>query len=271
MRDVEVCSAKLKELNKVFIVSVMGDFENFKDDEDGLVGDYLEVAQNAQRAGAPIIELNLSCPNLSDSNDPKDKRGVQDWSQKMRTNLTLRIVETVRERLPGSTKLLVKFGALDHDMLEERLKGIIGYVDGVSGINALQYPVEPRYYSSRAAAFVPNKGDEFERRTCAVSGEAIRRYALEFVRHTRTIADALGKPGLEILAMGGVASASDVIDLRKVGATAVQSVTSAFYRPSLARDIYRDLARFKELDPEAWAGLERRAEEERADQATHAR
>jgi dihydroorotate dehydrogenase len=258
MRDVALCSSRLRELNKIFIVNVMGDFEKFREDKAGLVKDYVEVAKNAERAGASIIEVNVSCPNLSDSNNPTDQRSVKDWSQKMETDLTLRIMEAVRGGLEKDTRLLVKFGALDRDMLEERLRGIIDYINGVSGINALQYPVDPRYFSTRAAAFIPNRGDQLERHTCAVSGEAIRRYAHDFVRHVRTIADELKRPDLEILAMGGVRSANDVIDLCAAGATAVQTVTRAFYHPSFALEVSRDLATYKELHPGEWEKLERK-------------
>src|SRR5206468_2823887 len=59
-KDVSKAVASLRS-GQVLIVSVMGTWEDFKGPE--LIKDFVNVARMAKGAGAPAIELNLSCPN----------------------------------------------------------------------------------------------------------------------------------------------------------------------------------------------------------------
>ncbi|MDX6453473.1 MAG: dihydropyrimidine dehydrogenase subunit PreA [Gaiellaceae bacterium] len=215
-------AAELLQSGQTLIVSVMGSSEP-TDPPDALVADFVAVARLALEAGAPAIELNLSCPNTLDlaiagaGVKPPLCESVED---------TLRVVEAVANELAGAVPLVAKLGYLARPKLEQMVRALSPYVSAFSGINTFQVRVESR----RA---LPTFG---ERELAGISGIALRHLALDFVRSLHSVRQKLNL-SYEILGMGGVMDAADVYALLAVGADAVQTATAAAINPSLPLEI----------------------------------
>jgi dihydroorotate dehydrogenase len=158
---------------QILIVSVVGEYEEHTG--QALVADFVDVACLAERAGARIIELNLSCPNTLG----RDGSGVYPPICSSPED-TYKIVSAVRAALDPSTKLVAKLGYLPRAELESVVEPIAEAVDGVAGINTLQVPVTGDHGQPvfRGSLTDPDK----PRLEAGVSGIAIRDLALDFVR-----------------------------------------------------------------------------------------
>jgi dihydroorotate dehydrogenase len=203
---------------QMLIVSVIGTVEP-RDPPQALLDDFVRVALLAAEAGAPAIELNLSCPNTLDP-------GAADIGVKpplcASVADTVQIVTAVAAALDGAVPLVAKLSYLPLTDLAPLVQAISPLVKAISGINTLQVRVERR-----------RGGPTFgERQLAGLSGIAIRRLAVDFVRSLRYLRnrDTLD---YEIIGIGGVMDAVDVYALLAVGADAVQTATAASVNPKL--------------------------------------
>ncbi|MBB3081923.1 dihydroorotate oxidase [Geodermatophilus sabuli] len=205
--------------DQLLLVSVMGE------DADGagltaLADDFARVARMAEEAGAPVVELNLSCPNTLD----RTASGVRP-PLCLDADATVAVVERVRRALDDRTGLVAKLSWLDEPRLTALVPRIASLVDGVAGINTLQ----SRVRRSDGAATFPG------RELAGLSGIAVRDPALDFTRRLVALRDA-GSSRFDVLAMGGVTDPASFEALFAAGADAVQSASGAFADPYLARD-----------------------------------
>nr|WP_239524109.1 dihydroorotate oxidase [Geodermatophilus normandii] len=214
MPDLERSLAAV-DADQMLLVSVMGEGEG-----TGLVDDFARVACMAQEAGAPVVELNLSCPNtLSSSPDGVEPPLCLD------TDATLAVVEGVRRALDERTGLVAKLSWLDEPGLAALVPRLAPLVDGVAGINTLQ----SRVVRSDGAPTFPGRA------LAGLSGAAARGAALDFTRRLVGLREA-GGHRFDVLAMGGVTDVASFAALSGAGADAVQSAAGAFADPFLARD-----------------------------------
>lgn len=210
--------------DQLLLVSVMGDDYGGTGEASVLANDYALAACHAEEAGAPVIELNLSCPNSLDKQHQVKPPLCEDL------DLTRLIVSTTRASLKSDTRLVAKLSYMRDETLRELIVRIAPLVDGVSGINTLQRPV----ITSEGNPTFPG------RPRAGVSGAAIRNHAVEFVRslaRLRVEADEW----FDILAMGGVTSPASFEELYTEGASAIQSASGSFANPLLAFDCVRQL------------------------------
>lgn len=225
MRDVRRTLDSLKD-GKLLIVSVMGTPEESRPDaEDALADDYAKVAGLAVQAGAPAVELNLSCPNTlaaSGENIPPVCENHE---------LTARIVHRVADELDrrgAGTRLVCKMSWMRQDALAALLPSFVERIHGLSGINTMAVRVVDRKakptFGSRAVA--------------GVSGIAIREFGLDFVRSAAALRAEHGWD-VAIIGMGGVMGADDVRALLDAGADAVQTATAASHNPTLPLELTR--------------------------------
>ena len=204
------------------MVSVMGSTER-GDPSDALVDDFARVARLALDAGAPAIELNLSCPNTLDLDSPHTGvkaplcESVED---------TLRVAKAVADEIDCEVPLVAKLGYLPFAQLKQMVAALSPHVSAFSGINTFQVRIESR----RGA---PTFG---HRDRAGVSGIALRRLALDFVRSLDAVRRELDLD-YEILGMGGVMDAADVFALLASGADAVQTASAAAINPNLPAEI----------------------------------
>ncbi len=212
---------------QILIVSVVGAYESL--DGQALIDDFAHVAKLAERAGAPAIELNLSCPNTVGATG-RVARPICQVPDKTRD-----IVLAVRDVLASETKLVVKLSYLERNALEEVICPIADHVDGIAGINTLQVAVED---PAGGPAFCGTLDDpNGSRDRAGLSGIAIRDFALDFVRSLALLRRSNGWE-FDILGMGGVMDAHDVRALMANGADAVQTATAASNNPALPRQLW---------------------------------
>ena len=215
---------------QVLLVSVVGEYEELSGQD--LVRDFVDVSLLAEEAGAPIIELNLSCPNSvsrrGDGLRPPICESAED---------TCQIVAAVRAALAADTKLVAKLGYLSRERLEDVVSRIVDSVDGIAGINTLQVGVQD---DELGPVFLGTLNDPNEpRRDAGLSGIAIRDYALDFVRSLALLRRKYSW-SFEIIGMGGVMDPHDVRALMASGADAVQTTTAATNNPDLPEQLWTD-------------------------------
>jgi dihydroorotate dehydrogenase len=216
-------SLRRLQSHQLLIVSVMATTEKFEGQE--MVRDFVRVAKLAEEAGAPAIELNLSCPNTLDPNTGSIKRPLCNSPED-----TERIVTEVRSSLKAETRLVMKLGYMRHDLLEKVVRPIAKLIDGVSGINTLQVNVRRQ----DGQATFPGRDE------AGISGSAIRDFGLRFVESLNRIRQEHALQ-FDIIGMGGVMNADDVFAFQRAGAAAIQTATLAFLNANLPQEIYRQL------------------------------
>ena len=198
----------------LLLVSVMGEGNG-----TDLVEDFARTARLAEEAGAPVVELNLSCPNtLSPSGSGVKPPLCLD------ADATVAVVEAVRRALDDRTGLVAKLSWLDEPALAGLVPRLAPLVDGIAGINTVQ----SRVRRSDGAPTFPG------RELAGLSGVAVRASALDFTRRLVALREA-GGVDFDVLAMGGVTDPASFEALFALGADAVQSASGAFADPFLAR------------------------------------
>jgi dihydroorotate dehydrogenase len=212
--------------DQLLLVSVLGDdYDASPARADIVAADFAATAALAEEAGAPIIELNLSCPN---SVDPR--RGEVKPPLCSDVETTWRVLNEVREHLNDKTQLVAKLSYLDEHRLAELVHRIAPLVDGIAGINTLQCTVQR-----------VNGEPTFPGRTRAgVSGIAVRNHAIDFVARLARLRLECGEY-FEILGMGGVTDPASFSALYELGASAVQTASGAFANPFLADECVTEL------------------------------
>lgn len=215
--DIEQARKALHD-GQVIIVSVVGStppgtFATFEDIKD----DFVRAAQMAHDAGADLVELNFSCPNLEGS-PVGDLYCMPDEAR----SIAKAVAEAIGE------EPFIKIGYLPHKQLEALLLATADHIRGVSAINTVSVPIVSERDSHRSA--FPG------RPTAGVSGSAIKKLAMSTIENISVLREK-HHLHLDSIATGGVTSSKDFEDFMALGATAVQSCTGAFINPQLAIDI----------------------------------
>jgi dihydroorotate dehydrogenase len=186
--------------------------------ELALVADHLRAARLVVETGAPVLELNLSCPNegaasLLCFDTPRVRR----------------ILAVVKDEI-GDVPLLVKLAYFDTDATLERfVDATAEFVAGYAAVNTI-----PARLVTASGTPALGAGREI----AGVCGAAIRWAGLEMTRRLARIR-ALRDADFAIVGTGGVAGAGDYLVYRAAGADAVMSATGAMWHPGLARDVAR--------------------------------
>ncbi|HIE66284.1 MAG: dihydroorotate dehydrogenase [Nitrospira sp.] len=195
---------------QVLIVSVVG-----TPGEKGLEADYVQGATLAVEAGAPIIEINLSCPNVvtgegSLYTDPESSSAIS------------RAVK----RAIGDVPLMIKIGYIpDPKRLAEVVGANAPHIEAIAGVNTLSFEV----VGPNGTQALPGKG----RLRAGVCGAAIRQCAME---QAARIVDLKRKVqyDFEVVGVGGVMTPEHIRSYLSLGVDAVMSATGAMWDPLLA-------------------------------------
>jgi dihydroorotate dehydrogenase (NAD+) catalytic subunit len=218
-QDIRRCRARLRP-GQIMIVSVVGTADA-DTTEAQIVDDFSALAVEARDAGAQVVELNFSCPNVGQ----RENEVYRD------TSIASRIAVAARTAV-GSLPLLVKIGPIEErDRMAELLRGLSGLADGVVMINA---PSRIIANASGAPAF----GAKRER--AGMMGGAVFDIAMKCVR---TAVEIIRNDGLDlhVLAVGGVCSAERISAFADAGAYAVLGASACAWDPFLAiRAKHRD-------------------------------
>jgi len=181
--------------------------------EDAWVTDHATTARLAVETGAPVLELNLSCPNEGTGNllcfDPA---------------AVVRIVDAVLSETGGVPLILKLAHFRSADGLAELVGATASVVAGYAAINTI--PARLLDLAGRPA--LPGAGRE----VAGVCGESIGWAAVEMVEQLSRLRDA-GDENFVIVGVGGVMTASDAQRLRAAGADGVMSATGAMMDPLL--------------------------------------
>lgn len=180
-----------------------------------LANDYAAVAINAEQAGAKIIELNFSCPNV---------KGKEGSIYKSPENSAI-ICKAVKEKL-SSAKLLIKIGYSEKEEYKELLDAVNPYCDGVVAINTV--PMEIVDENGKRALPGGLKSG-----TC---GYAIIDMSVKAVKSLVELRSENGYE-LKIIGCGGVVSAEAFMKHIDAGADFVCCATAALFNPDLPLDI----------------------------------
>jgi dihydroorotate dehydrogenase len=215
MAEMERCRAALTS-GQVLIASVVGTAGPDVSEEE-FVADFADLAARAADAGAHILEINLSCPNV----------GKAEGQLYLDAALSGRIARAVK-KATGGRPLLLKSGAIrDPAHFLNLLKAVAGAADGLVLING---PSRRIVNAAGAPAFGPG------RERAGVTGAAVKPLALGAVKQALALI-AEHKLPLEVVGCGGVTSPQDVRDFLAAGACAALSATGATLNPYLASQL----------------------------------
>lgn len=207
---------------QLLIASVVGTIQDGFSQDD-YYQDFADAAELAVKAGAPVIEINLSCPNVA-------SEGVVCYTY----DAVLSIAQKTKARA-GNVPIVAKLGYFAPDqqeLLEKIVLDTKDYLSGFSAINTIQAPV----VDEQGKQLLPGEG----RLRAGICGAGVKWAGIDMVKRL----DALRKKhGLsyEIIGVGGVMRPADFHDYRKAGADVVQSVTAAMWNDQLAAQIKASL------------------------------
>jgi dihydroorotate dehydrogenase (NAD+) catalytic subunit len=169
------------------------------------VRDYVETCEQLARDDVACVELNLSCPNVDEAPESAAE-----------------IVRACRE--VTANPLYAKVSAHTWDMGETVRAVEAAGADGVSMVNTL-----------RGAALDERLRPTLERGVGGYSGPALKPVALAAVLSARRATE------LPIVAMGGVQTGRDALELIACGATHVALGTILFADPDAPARVHREL------------------------------
>lgn len=184
------------------------------------VDEYVKGALLLDKTSVPIIELNISCPNV--------KEGGMAFGTNPKK--ACEVIEKVRK----ATKkvLMVKLSPNVGD-IKEFVKIVENSgADCISLVNTF----------NALAIDVDNKKAVFENKTAGLSGPCIKPIAL------RMVYEASNATNLPIIGMGGISNYRDCLEFIMAGASAVQVGTSNFVDFSTMINIVDDLEKYMQRE-----------------------
>lgn len=222
-KDVQAAISKMKK-GRLMILSFMGTKKDGMT-RDEYIKDFARTCKLAKATGAPVLEVNFSCPNVG-------KEGL--ICNDVKTSKDL--LEAMR-RVRGNVPLLVKIGYFPKNSqrdLEKLLYAIYHFADGVAAINTIQ------------AKVVDTKGNQVlpgsaVRLMSGICGAAIRWAGLEMAERIVEYKKKKGWKNFVVVGVGGVTRPEDYFRYISLGVDAVQSATGAMWNPRLALEIRKKL------------------------------
>lgn len=207
---------------QLLIASVVGTIQDGFTQED-YYDDFAKAAGLAASAGAPVVEINLSCPNVANE-------GVVCYTY----DAVLSIAKKTKAKV-GDTPIVAKIGYFAPDqqeLLEKIVLNTKDYISAFSAINTIQAAV----VDEQGNQFLPGEG----RLRSGICGAGIKWAGLDMVRRLDTLRKKHNLD-FEIIGVGGVMTPADFQDYRAAGADVVQSVTAAMWNANLAAEIKSSL------------------------------
>jgi len=191
---------KLKEEfpNKFLLVSIMGR------DED----EWAFLAKVAESAGADALELNFSCPNMTEDGTGSDVGQIPELVEKYTRAVTSVV------KIPVLAKLTPN--VMTMSPAAEAAKR--GGANGIAAINTIKSIADlnlaEKVYNNRKSEKVAVGG---------LSGQAVRPIALRFIAE---LAQNKNLKGMHLSAMGGIYNYEDALAFLSLGAKSIQITTA---------------------------------------------
>ena len=184
---------------------------------------YVEGAKLLDKTDVPIIELNISCPNVSAG-------GAAFGMTCVGAESAVRAVRAVTKK-----PLLVKLTPQSQELVPVALACIKAGADGISLCNSFQ----------GIAIDIERGVPVFYKLNAGFGGPAVRPIAVRLVYE---VVEAINKLPAEqrvpVIAIGGVATWEDAVEFIMAGASAVQVGTNTFANPNTMIDVIDGLSAF---------------------------
>ena len=207
--------------NQVLIASIMGSNEK----------DWEELARLVTEAGADMIELNFSCPQMTSHAMGSDVGSNPELCKKY--------CEAVRR----STKLpfMAKMTPNITDMCVPAIASIEGGADGIAAINTIKSIINIDLNKKVGLPIINGKSS-----ISGYSGKAVKPVALRFIQQMKT------NPKLkdvEISGIGGIETWEDAAEFILLGCKTLQVTTAIMqYGYRIVEDMKDGLARYMEKE-----------------------
>lgn len=183
---------------KLLLVSIMG-----RDDAE-----WAQLAQTCTQAGADALELNFSCPNMTEDATGSDIGQIPE--------LVERFTAIVRQNT--GVPILAKLTPNVDTMLPAAQAALRGGANGLAAINTVKsiVNVSPHTYASAPTV----RGNSA---VGGYSGQAVKPIALRFIEEIARVALARGA---HVSGMGGIETWRDALEFMLLGAGSVQVTTA---------------------------------------------
>ncbi len=184
---------------------------------------YIEGARLLDKSDVPMIELNISCPNV--------KSGGQAWG--IKSSLAEQCVKAVRSAT--SKPLIIKLSPNSPELIQVALSCIEAGADALSLINTIQ----------AVSIDIERGGPAFDNIRAGLCGPAIKPIALRMVYD---VVEAINKLPIEkrvpVIGIGGIATWQDAAEFIMAGAHAIQVGSATFSNPLAMLNIIDGLRSF---------------------------
>ena len=184
---------------------------------------YVEATRLADATDAPMIELNISCPNV--------KAGGQSWG--IKPELAFECVSAVRAVTKKA--LMVKLSPNAPDLRAVAVACVNAGADALSLVNTFQ----------AVSIDIENERSLFDNIRAGLCGPAIKPIALRMVYD---VVEEINRLPLEkrvpVVGIGGISTWQDVVEFIMAGASAVQIGTAVFVNPDVAQEVVSGLKLF---------------------------
>lgn len=170
---------------------------------------YAELSFLSLEGGADLVELNLSCPNV-----------WQDGQQKhiacFDPPLVEEILRCVEERVGQKAKISVKLSPFSNPSNLQEVAQVIGRSKLVKAVVSMNtFPNAFAYNESGKPLITPGGG------LSGLAGPAIKPIGLGQIKQLR----AFLPDRIDLIGVGGIVTAEDILDYLRAGAKAVQVAT----------------------------------------------
>lgn len=189
----------------------------------GSIETYVNGAALLDKTEIPMIELNISCPNV--------KAGGMAFG--MQPEMAAKVTKAVRE----ATKkpLMVKLSPNAPDLIGVALAVLESGADALSLVNTFQ----------ATSINIETGRPVFENTHAGFSGPAVKPIALRMVYDVcRAIKNLPEEKQIPVVGLGGVSTWQDAVEFIMAGAAAVEVGTATFGNPLAMRDIIAGLSLF---------------------------
>ncbi len=184
---------------------------------------YVEGAKLLDKTDVPVIELNISCPNVAAG-------GAAFGMSCAAAHTATKAVREVTNK-----PLLVKLTPQSPELIDVALSCIKAGADGISLCNSFQ----------GVAIDIETGRPVFDKIKAGFGGPAVRPIAVRLVYElVQAINQLPENERVPVVAIGGVAGWQDVVEFIMAGATAVQVGTNTFANPMTMLECIEGLAEF---------------------------
>ncbi|MCH5180604.1 MAG: NAD-dependent dihydropyrimidine dehydrogenase subunit PreA [Erysipelotrichales bacterium] len=203
--------------NKVLIASIMGTNEE----------DWVELARLVEEAGADMIEMNLSCPQMTSHEMGSD----------VGTNAELCKKYCMAVKRGSKLPMMAKMTPNVTDMVPIAKACLEGGADGIAAINTIKSICNVDLDKKIGLPIVNGKSS-----ISGYSGKAVKPVALRFIQQLRT-----GIKGVEISGIGGIETWEDAAEFILLGSKTLQVTTAIMqYGYRIVEDLCNGLSHYLE-------------------------